>query len=174
MMRKVSQFLGVLGIIFMAGCAGTQPPSGLTVPPSDASTLYARGLSTTLLVEEAADNAAALRARNELATMIEAHVKSLTKQASEQIGIGKDAELNSAFSEAIKQTVNQSLNFSSQYQKAPTTWVKRLGAYRAEVIYKVNIGPINDQLMENIKARKNLHERFRTTGLYDELEEATQ
>lgn len=173
-MRKVSQFLGVLSIVIMVGCAGTQPRVALTVPQSDQSTLYARGLSTTLMVEEAADNAAALRARNGLAGIIEAHVKSLTKQASEQIGIGKDAELNSSFSEAIKQTVSQSLNFSSVYQKAPTVYDKRLGAYRAEVIYKVDIGPINDQIMENIKARKNLYERFRTTELFEELEAETQ
>ncbi|MCH8837544.1 MAG: hypothetical protein IIA60_07035 [Candidatus Marinimicrobia bacterium] len=173
-MRNVGQFLGVLSVVIMVGCAGTQPREALIVPQSDQSTLYARGLSTTLLVEEAADNAAALRARNGLAATIEAHVKSLTKQASEQIGIGKDAELNSAFSEVIKQTVSQSLNFSSPYKKAPTVYDKRLGAYRAEVIYKVDIGPINDQIMENIKARKNLYERFRTTELFEELEAETQ
>lgn len=173
-MKKTSTILACLIIISMIGCAGSQPRVGLTVPQSDASTLYARGLSTTLLVEEAADNAAALRARNGLAAIIETHIKSLTKQASEQIGIGKDAELNSSFSEAIKQIVNQSLNFATQYKKAPTIYDKRLGAYRAEVIFKIDIGPINDQIMENIKARKNLYERFRTTELFEELEKETQ
>ena len=173
-MRKVSQFLGVLSIMILAGCAGTQPPPGLTIPQSDQSTLYARGLSTGLVREEAADRAAVQRAREGLAAMIEVHVKSLTKQASEQIGIGADAELNSTYSEVIKSTVSQSLNFSTPFQRAPTVWDKRTNAYRAEVIYKIDIGPINDQIMENIKARKNLYERFRTTDLFKELEAETQ
>ena len=173
-MRKASQILGVVSLVIMAGCAGTQPPMGLTAPPSDQSTLYARGLSTGLVREEAADRAAVQRAREALAAMIEVHVKSLTKQASEQIGIGADSELNSAYSEAIKSTVNQSLNFTAPFQRAPTVWDKRTNSFRAEVIYKIDIGPINDQLMENIKARKNLYERFRTTELMKELDAETQ
>jgi uncharacterized lipoprotein NlpE involved in copper resistance len=167
-MRKVI-VISVAAILLLMGCASTHPER-LEVPASDEFTLYARGLSTDQLIEEEADAAAVLNARNELASAIEAHIKSLTKKAREQIGVGKDAELNSQYSSAMKQTVNQTLNFSTLYKAHTTVWDKKVNGFRAEVIYKVNIGPISQKLMENIKQRQNLYERFRTTDLFDELE----
>ncbi|MBC8487292.1 MAG: LPP20 family lipoprotein [Bacteroidetes bacterium] len=161
------QIASILAILLLVGCASS--PKRLVTPPSDEYTLYARGLSTDQLVEEEADAAAALNARNELAASIENHIKSLTKRAREQIGIGKDAELNSQFSQAIKQTVDQTLNFSTLYKSAET--IKKRNAFRAEVIYKIDIGPVNKRIMENIKQRQNLYERFRTSELFKELEE---
>jgi len=127
-----------------------------------------------MLVEEEADISAGLNARNELATSIETHIKSLTKRAREQIGIGKDAELNSQFSEAIKQTVDQTLNFSTQCDAATTVWDKERNGFRAEVCYKIEVGPVNARMMENIKERKMLYERFRTSELFRELEDEIQ
>ncbi len=167
-MKRVTVF-GVAAILLLMGCASTHPDR-LEVPASDEFTLYARGLSTDQLIEEEADAAATLNARNELASAIEAHIKSKTKRAREQIGVGEDAELNSQFSSAMIQTVNQTLNFSTLYKAQTTEWDKKVNGWRAEVIYKVNIGPINQKLMENIKQRQNLYERFRTTQLFDDLE----
>lgn len=168
MQRKYMLIVIMVGL-FIVGC--TPPPTRIEVPPSDEYTIYARGLSTDQRVEEEADAAAVLEARNELAASIEAHIKSLTKRAREQIGIGKDAELNSQFSKAIKQTVDQTLNFSTLYKAAETRWDKKRNAFRAEVIYKIDIGPVNNRMMENIKQRQNLYERFRTSELFKELEE---
>lgn len=165
--------ISILVILLFAGCGSwfASNQLRLVTPNSDQYTLYARGLSTDQMVEEEADEMAILNARNQLAATLEARLKSLTKRAREQIGIGKDAELNSQYSIAIKQTVDQSLNFSSQHAVAETKWVKKLNAYRAEVIYKVQIGPAKEQMMENIKQRKKLYERFRTSQLFQELEE---
>ncbi len=165
--------ISISAIILLMGCAAKQPER-LVVPQSDEFTLYGRGLSTDQLIEEEADAAAALSARNELATSIEAHIKSLTKRAREQIGFGEDAELNSQFTSAMKQTVNQTLNFSTLYKAHTTVWDKKVNGFRAEVIYKVNIGPINQKMMENIKQRQNLYERMRTSDLFQELEEEIQ
>jgi len=167
-MRKATVF-GLAAILLLMGCASTHPDR-LVVPASDEFTLYARGLSTDQLIEEEADASAILNARNELASAIEAKINSLTKRAREQIGVGKDAELNSQYSSAVKQTVSQTLNFSTLYKAHTTVWDKKVNGFRAEVIYKVSIGPINQKLMENIKQRQNLYERFRTTQLFDELE----
>ena len=163
------QITTMMAILLLIGCASA--PKRLVTPASDEYTLYARGLSTDQLVEEEADGAAVLNARNALAATIETHIKSLTKRAREQIGIGKDAELNSQFSTAIKATVNQSLNFSSEYAVTETRWDKKRNGFRSEVIYKVDIGPLNQRMLENIKQRKNLYERFRTSELFNELEE---
>ena len=160
------QIVSILAILMLIGCASNKP---IDVPPSDEYTLYARGLSTTLGIEGNADRQAILMARNELASAIETHITSLTKTASEQVGIGNDSELNDLFSQAIKATVKQTLEFSVLHSAKPTKKVK--GAYRAEKVYKVNIGPINEQMMENIKKRQNLYERFRTSELFNELEE---
>ena len=162
------QIVSILAVLLFVGCATTS--MRLMTPPSDQYTLYARGLSTDQMVEEEADEVAILNARNQLAATLEARLKSLTKRAREQVGIGKDAELNSQYSIAIKQTVDQALNFSSPHAIAETKWVKKLNAYRAEVIYKVQIGPAKEQMMENIKQRKKLYERFRTGELFKELE----
>jgi len=103
-----------------------------------------------------------------LATSIQTHLKSLTKSASEQIGIGKDAELNTMFSEAIKQTVNQVMNFSTIHEGPVTT--EKKGVYRSEVVVKLDLSPVNQEMMENLKQRKRLYERFRTSNLFKELE----
>jgi len=162
------QIIVGITILLIVGCASTY--TRLVVPKSDEFTVYARGLSTDQLIEEEADAAAVLNARNGLASNIETHIKSLTKRAREQVGIGKDAELNSQFSGAIIATVDQTLNFSSEYSVNPTVWDKKKNGYRAEVIYKINTGPVNKKMMENIKKRKNLYERFRTSELFRELE----
>ncbi len=159
----------MMAILLLIGCASA--PKRLVTPASDEYTIYARGLSTDQEIEEEADRAANLNAREELSASIESHIKSLTKRAREQIGLGKDAELNSQFSVAIKSTVNEALGFSVPFKTAETRWVKRLNAFRAEVIYKVDIGPLNQRMLENIKQRKNLYERFRTSELFNELEE---
>ena len=161
--------ISALIIVLFVGCASVA--KRLIEPPSDEYTLYARGLSTDQLAEEEADFSAELNARNRLATQIEAHIKSKTKRAREQVGIGKDAELNSQYSIAIKQTVDETLNFSSVYEIAETRWDKKVYGYRAEVILKVDIGPINELMLDNIKQRKNLYERLRTSELFNEMEE---
>lgn len=165
-MRKMSQFLGLLSMIVMVGCAGTR----LRPPQSDEFALYARGLSTDQTNESMADAAAQLNGRNELATTITAHIKSMTKQASEQVGIGKDSELNSLFSQAIVQTVDQTLVGSTVYEAAVTKYVRRLKAYRAEVIMMIDTGPVNEQMLDDIKERRKLYERFRTSELFKEME----
>lgn len=166
-MRKTIQFLGLLSIVAMLGCAGSRIP----LPKSDEFTLYARGLSTDQTKEENADAAAKMVGRNELATMIQVHIRSLTKQASEQVGIGKNSELNSLFSQAIKQTVDQTFSGSTLHDAAVTKWVRRLKAYRAEVVMKIDTGPVNEQMLDNIKQRQRLYERFRTSALFKEMEE---
>ena len=57
------------------------------------------------------------------------------------------------------------------FKAAETRWDENRNGFRAEVIYKVDIGPVNKSILENIKQRKNLYERFRTSELFKELEE---
>ena len=163
------QITTMMAILLLIGCASA--PKRLDTPASDEYTLYARGLSTDQAYEEDADIAAEADAKNRLSGMIETHVKSLTKRAREQIGVGKDAELNSQFTFATKQTVDQSLNFTSLHNSVVTTWDKKRDGFRAEIILKVNIGPINERMLDNIKQRQNLYERFRTSELFNELED---
>jgi len=184
-MKRKYTIIGIILVSFIVGCATKPevtpqikppsrpitPPKRVEVPPSDEFTLYARGLSTGMMREEDADRRAALSARNELATSIETHIKSLTKDAMEQIGMGKDADLTSLFSSAIKATVDQTLRFSVLHSAKPTIWDERMNGFRAEVVYKLNIGPINEQMLDNIKQRKNLYEQFRASELFNELED---
>ena len=112
------QITTMMAILLLIGCASA--PKRLMVPASDEYTLYARGLSTHIPLEAKADADAKLQARNELVAAIESRVKSLTKSAYEQIGIGKDAELNSQFSQVIKSIVNETINISVEHAVAET------------------------------------------------------
>ena len=168
-MRKKLQLLTTsLVLMTVIGCAAGIVKQRVKAPLSDQYTLYARGVSDGLRMESASERQAQLDARNNLATSIENHIKSLTKSASEQIGLGKDSELNSMFSQAIKQTVNQTLNFSIIHEGPITT--KKKGIFRSEVVVKIDLSPVNQEMMENLKQRKRLYERFRTSNLFKELE----
>ena len=169
-MRRTSLILCVLSGIFIIGCAGKMYDR-IEVPPSDEFTLYARGLSTDQQLEEAADRAAVLNARNELASALEVHIKSLTKSATEQVGINQDAELNRMFTEAIKATVDQTLNFSVLHDAKQTIWDKRVPGWRAEVVYKIDLTVANRNLLDNVKERQRLYERLRSGELWQELED---
>jgi len=157
--------------ILLIGCAGTKPPDRIVVPRSDEFTLYARGLSTDQTNEELADNAAVLQGRNELAASIETHIRSLTKQAREQVGAGDESELNSLFSQAIKATVDQTLIISVVHSAAVTRWDTRANAFRAEVVMKIDLSAVNLSMIDNLKQRQLLYQRLRTGNLFLELEE---
>ena len=171
-MRIKQQLLTIcLALMTFIGCAGGIKglvKQNVTAPASDQYTLYARGVSEGLMRENLSERAAQANARNELAATIQNHIKSLTKSAYEQIVLGKDAELNTMFSEAIKQTVNKVLNFSLVHDGPVTT--KKKGIYRSEVVVKIDLGPVNQEMVESIKERKRLYERFRTSNLFKELE----
>jgi len=165
---KLQLLTTCLALMTIIGCAAGVVKQRVTTPASDQYTLYARGVSDGLRMESASQSQAQLDARNNLATTVENHIKSLTKGAVEQIGLGKDSELNSMFSQAIKQTVNQTLNFSLVHEGPVTTQKK--GIYRSEVVVKIDLGPVNQEMVESIKERKRLYERFRTSNLFKELE----
>ena len=165
---KLQLITTCLVLMTVIGCAAGVVKQRVTTPASDQYTLYARGVSDGLRTESTSQRQAQLDARNNLATSIETHIKSLTKSASEQIGLGNDSELNSMFSQAIKQTVNQTLSFSLIHEGPVTT--EKKGIFRSEVVVKLDLGPVNQEMMENLKERKRLYERFRTSNLFKELE----
>lgn len=169
-MKTVSLAVKCICGLLLIGCVSTKPPERLVTPPSDEFTLYARGLSTDQRMEEMADRAAELQGRNALATAIQTHITSLTKQAAEQVGINEDSEMSRMFSQAIKLTVDQTLVGSVVHSNAVTRWDKRVGGFRAEVVMKIDIGVVNKNLIENLKQRKLLYERMRTGELFQELE----
>ncbi len=170
-MKQISIFISVMIGILLIGCAGSKPSERLPVPKSDEFTLYARGLSTDQQIEEMADRASELQARNALASAIETHIRSLTKQAAEQVGIGNDSEQNRLFSQAIKATVDQTLVGSVVHSAAVTRWDKRTAAFRAEVVMKIDVSAVNQSMIDNLKQRQLLYQRLRTGELFRELEE---
>ena len=165
---KLQLLTTCLALMTIIGCFAGVVKQRVTTPASDQYTLYARGVSEGMPTENASERQAQTSARNELGATIETHIRSLTKSATEAIGLGKDAELNTMFSEAIKQTVNKVLNFSLVHDGPVTT--KKKGIYRSEVVYKIDLGPVNQEMMDSIKERKRLYERFRTSNLFKELE----
>ena len=157
----------VATFLFIIGCASNL--NWLNVPPSNDETFYAGGYATMPRQKESSQSAV-LMARQELASQIETHITALTKEAYEQVGIGKDPEINAIFSNAVKATVDQSLAFSVPNIPSISKNVKN-NQVRTEVVYKLDVGPVNQAMLDNIKERQMLYQRFRTGELFNELEE---
>ena len=168
-MMKKGRLTIIATFLFILGCASSGNKRTIVVPVFTGETLYAYGVATRVMEQQSIE-AARLNARNELASQIETHVRSLTKNASEQVGIGRDTEINNLFSSAVKATVDQTLNFSVPHEPPVTKDVEN-GQNRTEVVYKLDVGPVNQAMLDNIKERKMLNERMRTSELFNELEE---
>ena len=165
-MKRIQIVITLASLLFLiVGCAGT-----IKDPQSDQYTLYAKGISEGQMDIANSEEDAWILAQQRMGGFIDTHVKGLTKRAREQIGLGKDAELNSMFSQATKAVVDQQLRFMTVYGNYKTTGSSKKG-YKTVVWGKLNCGPINDEMMENLKKRQRLYERFRTSQLFTELED---
>ena len=170
----------LLALVAFAGCGGGAKTTNLTPqpepqvvgipewfvsPPTDASYLFATATMTSRDMQMAIQKAETA-ARADLAQEMETRLGSLTKQFQEEVGLNEDSELMQQFTSATKLVTKQTLVGSRTDQKKV---VPEKGIYRAYVLMSLPIGEANQQLMEKIKANRNLYTRFRATQAFDEL-----
>jgi hypothetical protein len=178
-MRTYSGLLFLsLGIAALVGCGGAKttnlappPPDEITAPdwflntPTDANYLFATATMTSRDMQMAIQKAET-QARTNLAQQMETKIGNLTKQFQEEVGFDEDSELLQQFTSATKVVTKQTLSGARSDEKK---LVKESGLYRAYVLMSLPIGQANQQLMDKIKANRNLYTRFQSTKAFDEL-----
>ena len=96
----------------------------------------------------------------------------MTKQFTEEVGLGEDAEFLSQTSVVSKSVTSKVLNGSRARQ---VETIKEDGViYRAYVLMELPIGPANSALLDAVKKQQNLYTRFRSSQGFQELEEEVE
>ena len=163
---------------FLMSCGGKTKldnPSGLPPwfqnPPEDLNYMFSTATMTSKDLQLAI-NKAKQQARVDLAQQMETKIKAMTKQFTEEVGLGEDAEFLSQTSVVSKSVTSKVLNGSRARQ---VETIKEDGViYRAYVLMELPIGPANSALLNAVKKQQNLYTRFRSSQGFQELEEEVE
>ena len=163
---------------FLMACGGKTKldnPSGLPPwfqnPPEDPNYMFSTATMTSKDLQLAI-NKAKQQARVDLAQQMETKIKAMTKQFTEEVGLGEDAEFLSQTSVVSKSVTSKVLNGSRARQ---VETIKEDGViYRAYVLMELPIGPANSALLDAVKKQQNLYTRFRSSQGFQELEEEVE
>ena len=140
-------------------------------PPEDPNYMFSTATMTSKDLQLAL-NKAKQQARVDLAQQMETKIKSMTKQFTEEVGLGEDAEFLSQTSVVSKSVTSKVLNGSRARQ---VETIKEDGViYRAYVLMELPIGPANSALLDAVKKQQNLYTRFRSSQGFQELEEEVE
>ena len=146
-------------------------PEWFQNPPEDPSIMFSIATSTSKDMQMSI-NKAKQQARVDLAQQMETKIKAMTKQFSEEVGLGEDAEFLSQTTEVSKSVTPKVLT-GSRANKVKT--IKEGGViYRSYVFMELPIGPANSALLETLKKQENMYTRFRASQGFQELEEEVE
>ena len=177
-MKKLVTSVAAVAVLagFMSGCAHTKVTSEKT--PFDiiqekanaitaAGGLAAVGMGSSRTVHLALDKAKT-RGRTELAHIMETKVDSLKKDFSEEIGAGKESELNELFSAVSKHVAHQVLSGSVPKDlKYETTD----GMTTAWALMVVDPKVVADAFAGQANTARHLYTRLRASQAFKELDE---
>ena len=153
-------------VIALSGCATKMDPfekmqrQAMAIRANGGLAAAGTGLGRT---KSMANSKAQLRARTELARMIETRVQSLQKDFREEIGTGKDAEYNELFSDATKNLVNIKLRGSA---------LKDIGYTSEDEQIRACALMVQDPklIADYFKRDGNNYTRFRASQAFSELD----
>ena len=168
----------VIFATFLIACGGKTKldnplslPTWFQNPPEDPNYMFSTATMTSKDLQLAL-NKAKQQARVDLAQQMETKIKSMTKQFTEEVGLGEDAEFLSQTSVVSKSVTSKVLNGSRARQ---VETIKEDGViYRAYVLMELPIGPANSALLDAVKKQQNLYTRFRSSQGFQELEEEVE
>ena len=163
---------------FLMSCGGKTKldnpsvlPPWFQNPPEDPNYMFSTATMTSKDLQLAI-NKAKQQARVDLAQQMETKIKAMTKQFTEEVGLGEDAEFLSQTSVVSKSVTSKVLNGSRARQ---VETIKEDGViYRAYVLMELPIGPANSALLNAVKKQQNLYTRFRSSQGFQELEEEVE
>jgi len=146
-------------------------PQWFQNPPEDPNYMFSTATSTSKDMQMSI-NKAKQEARVDLAQQMETKIKAMTKQFSEEVGLGEDAEFLSQTSVVSKSVTSKVLN-GSRVREVKT--LKEGGViYRSYVLMELPIGPANTALLDAVKKQQNMYTRFRASQGFQELEEEVE
>ncbi len=146
-------------------------PQWFQNPPEDPNYMFSTATSTSKDMQILI-NKAKQEARVDLARQMETKIKAMTKQFSEEVGLGEDADFLSQTSVVSKSVTSKVLN-GSRTREVKT--VKEGGViYRSYILMELPIGPANTALLDAVKKQQNMYTRFRASQGFQELEEEVE
>jgi hypothetical protein len=161
---------------FMSGCktkkvVSEKTPFDIIQEKANAITaaggLAAVGIGTSRTVHMALDKAKT-RGRTELAHIMETKVDSLKKDFSEEIGAGKESEVNELFSAVSKHIAHQLLHGSVPKDLKYDT---KDGMTTAWALMVIDPKVVADAFASKKNSARNLYTRFRASQAFAELDE---
>ena len=115
-------------------------------------------------------NKATSSAINKIAIQIEVKNTSLMKQFMDETGVGADSELIATATQVLKQTTSAVLKgLRTEEQKLRRNKVTNL--YIAYVKVVLPKGELANDILNRMKAKKNLYSKFQASKAYKELDE---
>ena len=173
--KKLTTIILVAGLAILNSCFPSlrndcSPPEWFFKHPTDPNHFFSVKTATSTDMQLAKDKAIA-DARGEISKQTAAHVKTLEKKFTEEVGGVENAEVNQHFLTVIKIVSNTTLIGSKVTESKVCN---ENNGYRAYVLVDYPIGAANKALVEQIKKDKMLYERFRASQGYKELEQETK
>ena len=185
-MRFTTAITVILALAFLVGCGGKKQTATLTPgptketmenipnwymnPPTDPNFIFATGTATSRDMQLARDKAED-QARMGIAKTIETKFNGLSKRFQEEVGTGEDAQYLDQFTQATKAVVSTVLT-GATIDKADLK--PESGIFRAYVLMKMPVGASSEALLNRIKQQEQLYTRFRSSQVFEELNEETE
>jgi len=185
-MKKITLIMSVttLGLLLLIGCGGHAPAvtddlTEIADPFQDLQdmangfikdgNIAVVGVGTSTRQDIARDKARA-SAQAKLAESFETKVEVLKKKFTEELGSDMTNELNETFTNVIK-TTSKTVLFGAIENKAKYFKDNKTDMISAGVVLYVSPDVMNQSLLDQMKNKPKLYERFRASEAYKELEE---
>ena len=169
----------------ISGCASTRGPVSLTPeitkktvkdmpdwfvsPPNDKDFIFGTGTAISRDVSIARQRAE-INARRNIASNLQIYLEGITKSFEEEIGQSQESEILQQFSAATKEVVKQTL-YGTRVKEAKI--VPEGDVVRFYVLMEMPVGSANKALTARISQNEQLYTLYRSSKLFEELNQAT-
>lgn len=177
-MRITLVLLALAGMVGIGGCGSSGKIRDVEDPhpcmpgwyndlPEDDDYILTSSSATSRDLQMSVDKAKQ-SGRAEIGSMFESRIKRLFKEFRNETGRAEDSDFLEMGSDVSKSVVSNVLNGSRVREQK----ICLEGAvYRAYVMVEMPIGPANEALMSQIRARENYYTEFKASQAFQELEE---
>jgi len=177
-MKPLSLFLMIFIAFGITGCGSNPPEPGVpgatlanmpdwySNPPQDPNYLYSTATAMSRDMQMATDKAKQ-QARTGLTTEIEARIERLIGGFSEEESVNKGSDLAKRLSDEEESAVTAAMD--GVRLKDQEIFVEN-DIYRTYVLMELQVGAVDNALLQRIKADQDLYNRVRSTAAFGNLE----
>jgi len=157
-----------LTLIAIVGCSSAPKKPAWFLSPPDDPAFYVASSSGESMREQMAIQKAKTLAQTDISQQIENRLGNLTKMFQEEVGTGENSELLESFSSATKTVTKNTLR--GVKTKEVFTLQKKNGSYTAYVLMLLPKADVAQQMMQDVKSKEILYNRFRASQAHADLE----